>query len=135
MEKIVQFLTLYGIRVLGAIAVLIIGRFVAGIIRSAIKRTLRKRNIDEGLIGFLSSIAYALVMIGVFISALGNFGVEAASFVAILGAAAFAVGFALQGSLSNFAAGVMILLFRPYKVGDFISAAGVSGTVKDIDLF
>ena len=135
MEDLMKFLTLYGIRVLGAIAVLIVGRFIAGLIRRGVKRALRKSNTDEGLVGFLSSIAYALVMIAVFIAALGNFGVEAASFVAILGAAGFAVGFALQGSLSNFAAGVMVLLFRPYKVGDFISAAGVSGTVKNIDLF
>ena len=135
LEKVMQFLTLYGIRVIGAIAVLIIGRFIAGVVRGGIKRTLRKRNTDEGLVNFLSSIGYVLIMMGVFIAALGNFGVEAASFVAILGAVGFAIGFALQGSLSNFAAGVMILLFRPYKVGDFINAAGVSGTVKQIDLF
>lgn len=134
-EKIVEFSTMYGIRVLGAIAVLVIGRIVATALRSGVKRTLTKRGTDEGLVQFLGSMVYALVMVAVFVAALGNFGVEAASFVAILGAAGFAVGFALQGSLSNFAAGVMILLFHPYKVGDFISAAGVSGTVKEIDLF
>ena len=134
-DKIVEFSTIYGIRVLGAIAVLVIGRIIAAAVRKGVKRGLMKRNTDEGLVQFLSSIAYALVMIAVIISALGNFGVQAASFVAILGAAGFAIGFALQGSLSNFAAGVMILLFRPFKVGDFITAAGVSGTVKEIDLF
>jgi small conductance mechanosensitive channel len=135
LDKIVEFTTIYGLRVLGAIAVLIIGRLIAGLVRKGVRRGLSKRGTDEGLVQFLSSIAYALVMVAVIISALGNFGVEAASFVAILGAAGFAIGFALQGSLSNFAAGVMILLFRPYKVGDFINAAGVSGTVKVIDLF
>jgi len=134
-DKIVEFSTLYGLKVIGAIAVLILGRIIAGLVRKGVKRGLTKRGTDEGLVQFLSSIAYTLVMIAVIISALGNFGVEAASFVAILGAAGFAVGFALQGSLSNFAAGVMILLFRPFKVGDFINAAGVSGTVKVIDLF
>jgi small conductance mechanosensitive channel len=135
LDQIVELTTAYGIRVLGAIAVLVIGRIIAGAVRTGVKRGLKKRGTDEGLVQFLSSIAYALVMVAVFVAALGNFGVEAASFVAILGAAGFAVGFALQGSLSNFAAGVMILLFRPFRVGDFITAAGVSGTVKVIDLF
>ena len=134
-DTILQFITVYGLRVLGAIVVLIIGRIVAGLVRSGVRRGLEKRNTDPGLVSFLGSIAYALVMVAVIVAALGNFGVEAASFVAIIGAAGFAVGFALQGSLSNFAAGVMVLLFRPYKVGDFINAAGVAGTVKNIDLF
>ena len=135
LDKIVEYSTIYGIRVLGAIVVLILGRIIAGFVRSGVKRALKKRGTDEGLVHFLSSMAYTLVIVAVIIAALGNFGVEAASFVAILGAVGFAIGFALQGSLSNFAAGVMILLFRPFKVGDFINAAGVSGTVKVIDLF
>jgi small conductance mechanosensitive channel len=134
MDRIMEFVTIYGLRVVGAIVILVVGRIIAGLVRTGIRRALQKRDTDPGLVGFLSSIAYTLVMVAVVVAALGNFGVEAASFVAILGAAGFAVGFALQGSLSNFAAGVMILLFRPYKVGDFISAAGVSGTVKGIDL-
>lgn len=134
LDRILEFVTVYGLRVVGALVVLIVGRFIAGAVRNGVRRALQKRDTDPGLVGFLGSIAYTLVMVAVIVAALGNFGVEAASFVAIIGAAGFAVGFALQGSLSNFAAGVMILLFRPYKVGDFINAAGVGGTVKGIDL-
>jgi len=134
LDTIIQFIAVYGLRVLGALAVLIVGRIVAGLVRKGTRRALEKRQTDPGLVQFLGSMAYTLVMVAVVVAALGNFGVQAASFVAILGAAGFAVGFALQGSLSNFAAGVMVLLFRPYKVGDFINAAGVSGTVKSIDL-
>jgi len=96
---------------------------------------LRKAGVDESIITFARSLVYALVIAFAVIAALAKFGVQTASIVAIIGAAGFAVGFALQGSLANFAAGVMILLFRPFKVGDFINGAGVAGTVKEITLF
>jgi len=133
--QVMDFITIYGLKVIGAIAILIIGRMVAGWLRGMIRKTMTSRGVDAALVGFVSSIVYAIVMIFVILAALSKFGVQTASFVAILGAAGFAVGFALQGSLSNFASGVMLLLFRPFKVGDFIDAAGVAGTVKDIKLF
>ena len=135
MEKLTVFATVYGIKVIGAILILIIGRIVAGIIRQVVRKVLIRAKMDESLVSFVGSLAYALVIVFVIIAVLGKFGVETASLVAVLGAATFAIGFALQGSLSNFAAGVMILLFRPFKIGEFIDAAGVAGSVKEIRLF
>ncbi len=95
----------------------------------------RKGKADPAIVTFTGSLIYILVLTFAILAALAKFGIQTASFVAILGAAGFAVGFALQGSLSNFASGVLILAFRPFRVGDFIDAAGVMGTVKDIHLF
>lgn len=134
-SQLVEFSTTYGLRVVGAIVVLIVGRIAAGFLRSAIQRVMRKRSIDPSLVGFVGSLVYGLVIVFTVVATLSNFGVEVASFVAVLGAASFAVGFALQGSLSNFASGVMLLLFRPFKVGDYVTVGGVSGTVKQIELF
>jgi len=135
MDHLVQFATGYGIRILGAIALLVAGRIAAGFVRSSIRRVMSHRNSDPTLTSFVSSLAYYLILVFTVVAALSNFGVQVASFVAVLGAAGFAVGFALQGSLSNFAAGVMLLVFRPFKVGDYVTAGGVSGSVKSIDLF
>ena len=134
-ERLTEFATIYGLKVIGAIIILIVGRIVAGICRRAVRKILTRTKTDESIISFAGSLVYALVIVFVIIAVLQKFGVETASLVAVLGAATFAIGFALQGSLSNFAAGVMILLFRPYSVGDFIDAAGVTGSVKEIKLF
>ena len=96
---------------------------------------LEKYKTDPAVTSFSGSLIYILILTFAVLAALAKFGVQTASFVAILGAAGFAVGFALQGSLGNFAAGVLILVFRPYRVGDFIEAAGVAGAVKEIQLF
>ena len=96
---------------------------------------LEKTKTDPAVVSFVGSMIYFLILIFAVLAALAKFGIQTASFVAILGAAAFAIGFALQGSLANFAAGVLILVLRPFKVGDFIDGAGVAGTVKDIQLF
>lgn len=135
MDQIIPFITRYGLQVIGAILILIIGRIVAGLVGSGVRRTMERAGADKGLIGFVSSLARALVLIFAVIAALGKFGVETASFVAVLGAAGFAIGFAMQGSLSNFASGVMILVFRPFKVGDAVEAAGSTGVVKEIGIF
>ena len=129
------FLTTYGIQVIGAILILIIGRFVAGLVRRSVRKVMTNRGADLGLIGFVTSLAYAGVMIFTVLAALAKFGIQTASFVAVLGAAGFAIGFALQGSLSNFASGVMLLVFRPFKVGDVVEAGGVKGKVTDIAIF
>ena len=135
MNQLQNWVLTYGLNVVAAIVILIVGRMVAGMIRSLIKRGMRKGDLDEGLIGFVGNLAYFGVIIMVVIAALAKFGIQTASFVAIIGAAGFAVGFALQGSLANFASGVMILMFRPFKVGDFVEAAGISGSVKQIGVF
>ncbi len=125
----------WGLQVIGAIAVLIIGRWVAGMIRRGVSRSLERTGTDASLVPFLSSIAYYLALTVVLIAVLNLFGIQTTSLVAVLGAAGLAVGFALQGTLSNFAAGVMILVFRPFGVGDFVEAGGTSGTIDEIGIF
>lgn len=134
-DQLTLFVTTYGIKIIGAIIILILGRIAAGIGRKIVGRVLEKAQTDPAVISFVGSLTYFLILIFAVIAALAKFGIQTASFVAILGAAGFAVGFALQGSLANFASGVLILLFRPYRVGDFIDTAGVAGSVRDIQLF
>ena len=119
-----------------AALILIVGLIVAGGVRKAVRNAAVKSDrIDDTLGGFFSSIAYYGIMAIVVIAVLNRFGVETTSLVAALGAATLAIGLALQGTLSNLAAGVMIILFRPYKLGDFVEVAGQAGSVKDITLF
>ena len=125
----------YIFQIIMAIVILIIGRIVASSVRGGIARVMKARNVDSSLIGFVGSLVFFAIMAFTVIAVIGRFGVQTASFVAILGAAGFAIGMALQGTLANFASGVMILLFRPFKVGDWIEAAGVSGSVKEISIF
>lgn len=125
----------YGGRLVLAIVVLIIGLSIIKRISKVFRKTLNKREVDESLVPFLSSILNALLKVMLVISVAGMVGIEMTSFVAVLGAAGLAVGLALQGSLSNFAGGVLILILKPFKVGDFIDGAGVSGTVREIQIF
>jgi small conductance mechanosensitive channel len=118
-----------------AIVILIVGRILAGIIRKFIKRLMQKSEVDQDLRNFLGNLIYYLILIAAVVAAIGQIGVETASIVAILAAAGFAIGFALQGSLSNFASGVMLLFFRPFKSGDFVETAGVAGVVQEIGIF
>jgi len=133
--QISAFLTTYGMQVVGAILILTLGRIGAGIGRKLINRVLIKAKTDKAVVSFVSNLTYFLILTFAVLAALAKFGIQTASFVAIIGAAGFAVGFALQGSLANFAAGVLILVLRPFKTGDYIDGAGVAGTVKDIELF
>lgn len=134
-EEIMEVVSVYGLRVVGAIAILIIGRIAAGIIRRGVGKLLKRGNVDVTVASFLERFTYILIMVFTVLAVLSKFGVETASFVAVIGAAGFAVGFALQGSLANFAAGILILVLRPFKVDDVIEAAGVIGKVKGIHLF
>ena len=134
-DQLVVFVTTYGLKAMGAIAILILGRIAAGIGRKIARRVLERARTEPSVISFVGSMTYILILTFAVLAALAKFGIQTASFVAVLGAAGFAVGFALQGSLANFAAGVLILVLRPYKVGDFIEAAGVAGNVADIQLF
>lgn len=134
-EQLMTFATSYGLRIIGAILILIAGRVVAGFCRKFVKKLLVRSNIDHAVVSFLGSLVYIGVIVFAVIAALSKFGVETTSFAAVLGAAGFAVGFALQGSLSNFASGILILILRPFKAGDFIEGAGVMGSVKEINLF
>ncbi len=134
-DQVSVFLTTYGLQVIGAVIILIIGRIAAGIGKKIISRVLVKSKTDDAIVSFVGNLIYFLILIFALLAALAKFGVQTASFVAILGAAGFAVGFALQGSLANFAAGVLILVLRPFKTGDYIEGGGTAGTVKDIELF
>ena len=132
---VLQFSTL-GLNVLGAILILIVGFWIANRIRNWIRKALDKApNIDDTLTTFLASLARYTVIAITILAVLGQFGIETTSFIAVLGAAGLAVGLALQGTLSNVAAGVMLLVFRPFKIGQFVEVAGQSGTVKGLSLF
>lgn len=134
--KIGELLTTYGLRFLGAVAALIVGLWVVSMVTSLFKKTLAKRAaIDESLKPFLTNLVSILLKAALFITVAGMVGIETTSFVALLGAAGLAIGFALQGTLGNFAGGVLILLLKPFKIGDFIEAQGFSGSVKEIQIF
>ncbi|MEM9738888.1 MAG: mechanosensitive ion channel domain-containing protein [Pseudomonadota bacterium] len=126
----------WGLKALGALVVIIIGlRIAAWLANMVRKQALKYDTIDDTLGNFFASLVRWAITAAVFIAALQVFGVQATSFVAILGALTLAIGLSLQGALGNIAAGVMIIMFRPYKLGDYIEAAGAAGTVKDINLF
>lgn len=124
-----------GIAILIAIVILITGLKLAGFFSKGLATLLEKRNTDKGLITFLRSFVSILIKLLTVITVFTQLGVEMTSFIAILGAAGFAVGMAFSGTLSNLAGGVMILLFKPFRVGDFVEAQGVTGTVKEIQIF
>lgn len=130
-----QVVAKYGLQVIGALLILIFGRIAAGIARKATRKAMEKASVDPTITGFVKQLVYFVVIVVAVLASLAKFGVQTTSFVAVLGAAGFAVGFALQGSLSHFAAGVMLLVFRPIRVGDFVEVGGISGTVKQIKLF
>ncbi|MBT3810503.1 MAG: mechanosensitive ion channel [Rhodospirillaceae bacterium] len=136
LEQVYAVLVSYGLNVLGALAIIIIGFMAAGWARRSLERALsRSGRIDTTLVRFFGSLLRYAIIAFVIIAALQQFGVQATSLVAVFGAAGLAIGLALQGTLSNVAAGVMLLMFRPFKIGDFISAGGQTGTVKEIGLF
>ena len=122
-------------QLLTALLILIVGRIVSGGIRSVVRKLMEARKVDPTIIGFVAGLVYALLMAGVVLAALQRVGVQTASFVAIIGAAGLAVGLALQGSLANFAAGFLLILFKPFKVGNFIDAGGTMGIVEEIGIF
>ncbi|MBN1355141.1 mechanosensitive ion channel [bacterium] len=133
--KLKEWIALYGLKVIAAIAILLIGWIVAKGIRGIIRRIMRRVHLDETLVSFVSSMCYVGILAFVIIAALGQLGVQTASFVVVLGSAGLAVGLALQGSLANFAAGVLMIIFKPFKVGDFIEGGGVAGVVEEIGIF
>lgn len=118
-----------------AVAIFIVGRIVTKMLVKLLQKILRKGGTEEILVNFISSIANILLLLVVIVAALDQLGVDTTSLIALVGAAGLAVGLALQGSLQNFAAGVMLIVFRPFKEGDFIEAAGVAGVVEHISIF
>lgn len=134
-DTVQTYIMTYGFQVLGAIAILLVGKWLAKLATKLIRRSLKRANVDDTLVAFIENIAYGLALAFVVIAALSNLGVETTSIAAIFAAAGLAIGLALQGSLSNFASGVLIILFRPFKNGDYVEAGGTSGTVEEISIF
>lgn len=130
-----DLLTQWGLKVVGAIALLIVGRMVAGLLRKLTRRSMKKAEVDATLIPFMSSMVYYLALAVVLIAVLGLFGIQTTSLIAILGAAGLAIGLALQGTLSHFASGIMLLIFRPFRVGDVVEVGGTIGKVEEIGIF
>jgi len=135
LEQIYELAIRYGLQLLLALVTLIIGLWVIKIINNIIRRRMEKSKLDETLRSFLLPIFSILLKILLIISVISMVGVEMTSFIAILAAAGFAIGMALSGSLQNFAGGIMIVLFKPFKVGDAIEAQGHMGTVREIQIF
>lgn len=125
----------WGLKVLGALAVVIIGRVIAGWFRSITRTALTRASFDATLVPFLANLVFIALMTFILISAAGLVGIPVTSFVAVIGAAGLAVALAFQGTLSNFSSGVMLLTFRPFKVGDFVEAGGTTGVVQEIGIF
>jgi small conductance mechanosensitive channel len=135
LSKAYELMAAFGLKLIAAIAVFVIGRWVARAVTRAVQRALAKAETDPTLVGFIKNVTYGGLMALVVIAAAGQLGVQTTSFIAVLGAAGLAVGLALQGSLANFAAGVLMIIFRPFKAGDFVEAGGVAGVVEEIELF
>lgn len=123
-----------GIKLVTALAIFFIGRFAIRLAVSGISKVMQRQNVDKTLETFFCNLTSTVLLIVVIIAAIGALGIETTSFIAIFGAAGLAVGLALQGSLSNFASGVLIILFRPYRVGDYIEAAGIAGSVVQVQI-
>jgi small conductance mechanosensitive channel len=134
-DKAVGYFMQYGLSFVYAILIFFIGKWAARLVSKIAGAAMHKAKLNETLVSFLKNIVYYVFLIFVVIAALNKLGIETTSFVAIIGAAGLAVGLALQGSLANFAAGVMLILFQPFKVGDEVEAGGASGKVKEIQIF
>ena len=124
----------FAINLVTAIVIFYVGRIAVRLMTKGLRKLMAAQEVDETLVSFVSNLASMILMLIVFIAAISALGIQTTSFIAILGAAGLAIGLALQGSLSNFASGVLIVLFRPYKVGDFIEAAGISGVVEEVQI-
>ena len=124
----------FGINLGKAVVIFFVGKLLVRLLLRAVRKIMQAQDVDQTLASFVVSLSRMVLMLFVIIAAISALGIQTTSFIAVLGAAGLAIGLALQGSLSNFASGVLIVLFRPYKVGDFIEAAGISGTVVEVEI-
>ena len=134
-DKVLEYIALYGMNVLAAIIIIIIGKWLARKLAQVMEKMMIKSKLNVTLALFVKNIVYFGLLVFVILAALEKLGLQTTSFIAIIGAAGLAVGLALQGTLANFAAGVMIIIFEPFAVGDIIEAGGAAGTVKEIQIF
>jgi small conductance mechanosensitive channel len=135
LDRVYTLLAEYGFRVLGAVLIFVVGRWVAKLVSGLAAKGMKTAKVDATLIPFLENLAFSAMLVFVAIAALANLGVEMTSVIAMLGAAGLAVGLALQGSLANFASGVLLLVFKPFRVGDFVEIGGAEGAVQAIHVF
>ena len=135
LQKAQDLFTTFGLKILAAIAILLVGRWIAKALTNLMRRAMDKANLDSMLARFIGNLTYVALMTFVALAAINQLGVQTTSFIAVIGAAGLAIGLALQGSLANLAAGVLIIIFRPYKVGDYIEGGGVAGTVEEVQIF
>jgi len=134
-NTIIGFLSAYGVKLIGAILIFYIGKIVAKFLKNFSEKAMQKAKLDETITKFGTNVIYGGLMLFIILAALSTLGINTNSFIAVLGAAGLAVGLAFQGTLSNVGAGVLLVFFRPFNVNDFISAAGESGVVEEINLF
>lgn len=134
-ERAMAMVTSFGTDLIVAIIIFVVGRWVAKWMARLTEKAMLRADADVTLVAFVRSIVYIALLTFVVMAAIANLGIQTTSFIAVLGAAGFAIGLALQGSLGNFAAGVMLIIFRPFKAGDFVEAAGISGVVEEIKIF
>ncbi|TMX46397.1 small-conductance mechanosensitive channel MscS [Vibrio sp. Hep-1b-8] len=130
-----DLLVQYGVNIISAVLILFIGNIIVKAVANSVSKVLEKKDMDKAVVEFVHGLVRYLLFVIVLIAALGRVGVQTASVVAVIGAAGLAVGLALQGSLSNFAAGVLIVAFRPFKSGDYVEIGGVAGSVEAIQIF
>ena len=135
MTRVFELLAEYGLKVIGAVLIVLVGRWVAKLLSGLVGRVLARAKLDPTLVPFLENLSYTGMLVFVAVAALDQVGVETASFIAVLGAAGLAVGLALQGSLANFASGVLLLVFKPFRVGDFVEVGDAKGKVQAIQIF
>lgn len=135
MNQINAWLTVYGFKLLGAALILLIGMWLSKLLSKLVRRLMNARKLDPTLVAFTANLVHVILVTFVFIAALSKLGVQTASLIALLGAAGLAVGLALQSSLSNFAAGILMIILRPFKAGDVIEGAGVTGKVELVHIF
>lgn len=135
LQKIYDLLTIYGIKVIAAIAIFVVGRWIAKSFRAISTRAMDKKGVETTISRFVGNLTYMALLAFFIIAALGQLGIQTASFVVVLGAAGLAIGLALQGSLSNFASGFLMIIFKPFKVDDYVEVAGIAGTVEEIQVF
>lgn len=133
--KVQEWVTFYGLKIIAALVILIVGRWVARGVQGLIARILGSRKVDPIIVSFVEHLAYIAMLTFVVIAALAQLGIQTTSFIAVIGAAGLAIGLALQGSLANFAAGFLMIIFKPFKAGDYIDGGGASGTVEKIEVF
>ena len=134
-DRFMDLFVSYGIKVIAALVIFVIGRWVAGICQRVVHKVMDKRGVDNTVTAFVGNFTFFTLLAFFILAALGQLGIQTTSFIAVVGAAGLAVGLALQGSLANFAAGFLLLIFRPFRVGDYIEGAGTAGTVEKIQLF